>query len=200
MSYKGTTKKIPEIGHELSVGSIVEGSVRQAGNRVRITAQLIHADNQAHLWSEDYDRDLTDIFAVQGDIAQRVTNALRVKLAAAETLQVTERSTRDLDAYNLYLKGRYHLNKLTEADIRKSIEYYGQAIERDPGFASAYSALADSYIWLPWIADIPVKEVSSKAKAAVAKALELNGTLAEAHSFAGGIKAWFEWDWPGAES
>lgn len=201
MSYKGTAKKVPEIGRELSVGSILEGSVRKAGNKVRITAQLIHADTQAHLWSEDYDRDLTDIFAVQGDIAQRVADALRVKLGAAERQQLAKKGTDDPEAYALYLKGRYSIGKQTEEGIRTGIDYFEQAIAKDPAYALAYAGLGDSYLNLAFLVPtVRPREAYPKAAATASKALELDDTLAEAHSFLATCKGMFEWDWSGAEA
>ena len=128
MQYKKTEKGIAEIGHELGVGTILEGSVRKAGEHLRITAQLIDVASQAHLWSEDYDRDLTDVFAIQSDVAQHVAQALEITLEPAETRQLEKGGTADLEAYNAYLRGLYHFSTWSKEGLEKSIEYFERAI------------------------------------------------------------------------
>ena len=145
MQYKGTGKGVAEIGRELQVGTVLEGSVRKAGDRLRITAQLIDVASQAHLWSEEYDRDLTDVFAIQSDVAQQVAQALEITLQPTETRQLEKAGTADLEAYNAYLKGLYHFNTWSKEGLEKSIQYFQQAIARDPAFAKAYAAMAFAY-------------------------------------------------------
>ena len=132
MQYKETGKSIAEIGRELQVGTILEGSVRKAGDRLRITAQLIDVASQGHLWSQDYDRTLDDVFAIQSDVAQHVAQALQITLKPAETRQLAKAGTDDLEAYNAYLQGLYHYNTWSKEGLEKSIEYFEQAIARDP--------------------------------------------------------------------
>ncbi|MCI0526543.1 MAG: hypothetical protein L0Y56_03700, partial [Nitrospira sp.] len=199
MTYKGTSKKIDEIGRELEVGAVLEGSVRKVGNQLRITTQLINTQNQAHLWSEDYDRELKDVFVIQGDIAKRVAEALKVQLLAGEKQQIETKGTKNLEAYNLYLKGLYHWNKLTREDLEKSKAYFEQAIEKDPSYAQAYTGLAFSYKSLGFFGFLPAKEAYPKAKDAVIKALELDNTLAEAYTVLAQTRIESDWDWPGAE-
>jgi TolB-like protein/class 3 adenylate cyclase/Tfp pilus assembly protein PilF len=199
MKYKGKEKDIAEIGRELKVGTVLEGSVRKAENQVRITVQLINVQNQAHLWSQDYDRELKGIFTIQSNIAQRVAEALQVQLLAGEKQRIEKKGTENLEGYNLYLKGRYYLSKQTREGLKKSIEYFTQAIEKDPAYALAYAGIADSYTLLGLWTYLPIKEVAPKAKAAAQKSLELDATLAEAYTPLAVIKMLYDWDWPGAE-
>ena len=198
MKYKGTNQDIAEIGRALQVGTILEGSVRKAGNQVRITAQLIDVASQAHLWSEDYDRALQDIFAIQSDIARQVAEALQITLLANEQKQIEQQDTADLEAHNAYLKGLYFYNQGGVA-YDKSRTYFEEAIERDPGYALAYARLADVYVKLPFNSNMPSAEAYANARAAAEKALALNDALAEAHSALGSVKVLADWDWSGAE-
>ena len=205
-SYKGSKKKIGEIAGELNVGTVLEGSARTAGGKVRITAQLINATNDAHLWSEDYDREMKDIFAVQTDIAQQVANALAARLALVSGLTTLAEThaqefkgagTKDLDAYNAYLKGRFYANKGTVEDLRKSIPYFEDAIRRDPSYALAYAGLADAYGNLAGY-EGATAGLYTKVKSAALKALQLDESLAEAHTSIGIVKAFYDYDLPGA--
>jgi tetratricopeptide (TPR) repeat protein len=195
MKYKGTKEDIAEIGRALQVGTILEGSVRKAGNQVRITAQLIDVPSQAHLWSEDYDRSLADVFAIQSDIAKQVAEALQITLLAHEQTQIEHQRTANVEAHNLYLKGLYFDNQYP---LEKSRTYFEQAIEQDPNYAMAYARLADLYTKMV-ILNMPAEEGYAKARAAADKALELDDTLAEAHSALGSVKVFADWDWSGAE-
>jgi TolB-like protein/class 3 adenylate cyclase len=197
-SYKGSKKKIGEIANELSVGTVLEGSVRKAEHKVRITAQLINAGNEAHLWSEDYDRELKDIFVVQSDIAQRVADALAMRLGVARTQQTEVGETRDLEAYNAYLKGRFYYNKGSAEGLHQALQYYEEAIRRDTSFAVAYAALADTHEQLAGYEGASADRMP-KARAAALKALELDESVAEAHLALGVVKAFYDWDFPGAE-
>ena len=205
-SYKGSKKKIGEIAGELNVGTILEGSSRTAGGKVRISAQLINATNDAHLWSEEYDRELKDIFTVQTDIAQHVANALAARLAlvsavtpSPETLDQESKGagTKDLEAYNAYLKGRFYANKGTVEELRKAIPYFEDSIRRDPSYAMAYAGLADAYGNLAGYGG-ETAGLYSKVRSAALKALQLDESLAEAHTSIGIVKAFYDYDLPGA--
>ena len=196
-SYKGSKKKIGEIAGELNVGTVLEGSVRKAGGKVRVTAQLINATNDAHLWSEDYDRELKDIFTVQSDIALRVAGALARRLGNSATVQREAGGTSKIDAYNTYLLGRFHYNKGSPEGLHKAVEYYEEAISRDPSYAIAYAALADVHEQLAAF-DSDSAHRFPKAREAALKALDLDPSVAEAHSALGVEKAFYEFDWIGA--
>jgi adenylate cyclase len=185
MGYKGTAKKVKEIGKELEVGSVLEGSFRKSGNRVRITTQLIDVNTDAHVWTQSYDRDLDDVFAVQSDIAKQVADALRVRILTAEMERISKRPTENSKAYALYLRGRYHWNKRGIDDTKRAAEYFEQAVKEDPNFALGYVGLADSYelLFINWKIDPAANH--EKAKANLTKALELDPLLAEAHTTMG---------------
>ncbi len=199
MGYKGTTKKVEEIGRELSAGTVMEGSVRKAGNRLRVTVQLIDVQSQAHLWAQSYDRELDDIFSVQTDIAKRVAKALRIRILPVEERRIEKKPTEDIEAYALYLKGRYQWNKRTEEGLRAAIEFFQKAVEIDPRYALAYSGLSDSYAILAEWGHVPKTSGFPKAKEFSMKALEFDDGLAEAHaSFARALEL-HDWDWAGSE-
>jgi TolB-like protein/cytochrome c-type biogenesis protein CcmH/NrfG len=198
MTYKGKDKKLADIGRELNVGTILEGSVRKIGDKVRITAQLIDMPSEEHLWSQDYDRELRDVFAIQNDIAKRVTDALQVQLGAGEKQLLDRKGTENLDAYNAYLKGLYHMNKYTEEGFKTAIKHFGEAVEKDPGYAQAYAMTAFSYDNLGFFGFLPQKVAFSKGRAAITKALELDDTRPEAYAELGNIKV-YDYDWSGAE-
>jgi adenylate cyclase len=197
--YKGQSVDPREIGRELGVGSVLEGSVRKHGNRLRITAQLINATDGFHLWSEEYDRELEDVFAIQSDIATRVAQALQVQLLATERRRIEQQATKDLKAYQLYLRGRYFWNKRTNEGFRKAIEYFEQAITRDEDYALAYAGLADCYSLLHEYGHMSTTEAYPKAEAAAKRALEIDDTLAEAHTSLALVRMTYYWDWQGAE-
>lgn len=203
-SFRGKDADIREIGRKLNVGTLLEGSVRKAGDRVRITAQLVNVADGYHLWSERYDRDIgalccpEDIFAIQDEISLAIVGKLKVKLLEGEKTRLVKRHTDDLDAYNLYLKGRYFWNRRTEQSLKKSVEYFDQAIEKDPAYALAYAGLADSYVTLQDYTSVSPKVTLPKAKEAAHKALEIDSTLAEAHNSLAQVM-FREWDWEGAE-
>jgi adenylate cyclase len=197
-AFKGKEIDIREVGRKLGVATVLEGSVRKASNRVRITAQLISVDNGYHLWSETYDRELADVFAIQDEIARAIVDALKVKLAGGETQPLVIESTRNMEAYTLYLKGRFVFNKFTEPDLKVSHDLYEQALQLDPRFAQAQAGIADTWMQLAddWVAPT---EAYPKAKAAARRALELNPDLAEAHTAVGKVLGWFDWDFDSAE-
>ncbi len=185
MGYKGTTKKVEEIGKELKVGSVLEGSLRKAGNRIRVTTQLIEVARDRHLWSQNYDRDLDDLFAVQSDVAKQVADALRVKILTPEKERIEKKPTESATAYTSYLRGRYHWNKRGIEDIRRAAECFEQAVGEDPAFALGYVGLADSYELLSSNWGIDRESNHRKAESMVAKALEVDPELPEAHASKG---------------
>jgi tetratricopeptide (TPR) repeat protein len=177
------------------VEHILEGSVRKAGNRIRVTAQLINAADGYSLWSQRYDREMTDVFAIQDEICRGIVDKLRVELATGSAL--VKRHTENLDAYNLYLKAHYHLFKFTPESMARSKEYYEQAIAVDPHYALAWYGLAQFYYLLGFFEFMPLKAANSLSSQAVSKALELNEMLPEAHALMGVYRA-SDFDWEGA--
>ncbi len=201
MQYKGTLKDVATIGRELRVGTILEGSVRRADNHVRIGAQLIDVASQSYLWSQEYDRELTGVFGIQSDIATRVAQRLKVQLTAGEKRRIEDPGTENLEAYTLYLQGRYFRNQWNEAGMRQAIGYFEQAIARDPNFALAYAGLADAYLLLPFLSvTTRPLEVFPKALAAVDQALQHGEAIAQVHTTMASAKLWYAWDWVGAET
>lgn len=199
MRYKNTDKDIKEIGQELDVTTILEGSIRKEKDDIRVTAQLINVEDSFHLWSDIYDRKLESVFVIQSDIAERIANALQMRLSPEEKDQLDKKPTENLEAYNSYLKGRYFWNRRTSEGMKKAIEYYGQAIEEDPRYALAYSGIADSYSMLGIWSFLAPEEAFPKAEAAAMKAIELDDMLAEAHASLASVRAAYGWDWPEAE-
>jgi serine/threonine protein kinase/TolB-like protein/Tfp pilus assembly protein PilF len=199
MQYKGQRKPTPQIAKELNVDAIVEGSVQRSGNRVRISAQLIQAATDQHLWAETYDRDLRDVLALQSEVARTVAQQIKATLTPQEQTRLAATHPVNPGAHDAYLKGRYYLNKWTEEGFKKGIEYFQQAIDLDPTYAPAYAGLADGYSNIALWGLRPPKEGFPLAKAAARKALELDETLGEAHAALGQIKFSFDWDWSGAE-
>jgi TolB-like protein/DNA-binding winged helix-turn-helix (wHTH) protein/Tfp pilus assembly protein PilF len=202
MQYKDTHKDAREIGVELGVDFIVEGSVRREGDRVRITAQLVRTKDQTHIWANSYDRNLHDILTLQNDVSSAIATEIRMSLTAQPGARLASASPSDPDAYEAYLEGRYFWNKRSEAGYLKAIEYFNQAIARDPNYARAYAGLADAYALLGALplAEIPRSEAMAKAKAAALTALQLDDTLAEAHTSLAFVKMHYDWDWPGART
>jgi serine/threonine-protein kinase len=200
MQYKKTNKKITAIAEELGVGAILEGSVRRAGPRARIVVHLVDPKTEKHLWGETFDRQLTDIFEVQSEVAQQITGALSLALSPEEKQRVEKKATSDAEAYNLYLLGRYHMNKWSGADIQKAIEHFEEAIKKDPGYAVAYAGQADAYelLSIGFGSKAPV-EYLAQAKAMALKALEMDDTLAEAHTSLAYARWLGDLDWVGAE-
>jgi len=201
MRYKGSDKPLPEIARELNVEGIVEGSVMRAGNRVRITAQLIHAATDRHIWAKSYDRDVSDVLALQSEVARAIAEEVQAKLTPQERARLARARPVNPAAHEAYLKGRHHWARATEESVRKSIEYFAEAIAKDPNYAPAYAGLSDAYNQLanPILEIVPQGEIIPRVKAAATKALELDETLAEAHISLGRIKFYFDWDWVGAE-
>ncbi len=199
MAYKNSDRTLPQIASELNVDAVVEGSVMRAGDRVRITTQLIRADSDEHLWSDSYERDLEDVLALQREVAGAIADEIELKLAPAQA-QGGGRPV-DPEAFEGYLKGRHHWNKRTGADIRKSIEYFETAIALDPDWALAHSGLAQAYVLLaPFDPSERPRDSMPRARAAAERALELDDELAPAHTALAGVRMWYDWDWEGAEA
>jgi TolB-like protein/Tfp pilus assembly protein PilF len=200
MQYKATGKSVAEIGRELRVGTILEGSVRKDGDRLRITAQLVDVESQGHLWSQDYDRTLDDVFAIQSAVAESVAQALQITLKPSEKRQIAKTGTIDQEAYDLYLRGLFHYNTYTEQGFQTAIKYSERAIQRDPAFARAYALLAGSYEQLGFFGFLAPKAAYPKALQAVNESLALNSSLPEAYTVLGNIKIEYYYDWAAAES
>lgn len=195
MRYKGGTKSVAEVGQELHVRIVLEGSVRKSGTRIRMTVQLVDASTEERIWSDEYDRELEDVFAIQRDIAQRIAKALKVRIAK----DVRERGTRKLDAYALYLKGRLALGARTESSLKQAVGHFEQALILDSAYALAYTGLSDANAVLALLEFVPPHEAFPRAKAAAERALEIDPGLAEAHTSLGVVKFQYDWDWAGSE-
>jgi len=194
--YKGTKKTLPEIGIELNVDGVVEGTVVRSGERVRVDAQLIEVKTDRHLWASAYERNLGDIIALQSEVARAIANEVQVKLTSHEEAHLHRVESVDPQTYELYLKGRYFWNKRDEDSLRKSIDYFQQAIQRSPNYALAYAGLAEAYVVRP---DVAPQDSYSAAKTAARRALEIEDGLAEAHNALAASLFWYDWDWAGAE-
>jgi len=199
MYYKGKSVALPEIGRALNVNYVLEGTVRRAADKVRITAKLIQISDQRQVWADEYDRTLADIFAVQSEVAESVAKALSLELLPERREQLAKAPTADPEAHRLYLLGRYHWNKRTEDGFRTAITYFQRAIDKDPGYALAYVGLADTHTLLADWAFVGRDEARAVAKPAVQNAIRLDDTLGEAHATLGLVLNDLEWDWAGAE-
>lgn len=196
MRYKGTRKPLPEIAKELNVDGIVEGAVVQSAERVRVDVQLIQATTDRHVWAKTYERSLGDAVVLQSEVARAIANAIQVQLTPQEQARLGRTQSVDPGTYELYLKGRYFWNKRDEESLRKSIDYFQQAIQRSPNYALAYAGLADAYVVKR---DVTPQETYSAAKTAARRALEIDDGLAEAHNALAASLFWYDWDWAGAE-
>jgi len=197
--YKQHDRSISVIGRELSVTTVLEGSVRKAGNRLRITAQLISVKDCFHLWSGKFDRKMDDIFAIQDEISMAVVDKLKVKLLGEEKATLVKRYTKDQNAYNQYLKGRYFWNRRYEGGLQKGMKCFQQAIDNDPMYALAYSGLADCYSLLGLFSYLRPKDAYFQARNAAEKALEIDNTIGEAHASMAFICLYYDWNWVMAE-
>jgi serine/threonine protein kinase/Tfp pilus assembly protein PilF len=194
-SFKGKDVDIREIGRKLNVATVLEGSVRKAGNRLRITAQLINTEDGFHLWIERFNRELDDIFTIQDEISLAIVNSLKIKLIKSEKEAVVKRYTENIEAYNLYLQGRYLINKSTKDSLAQAIQYFEQAIALETDYAKAFAGISIAYIYLGWMYFLPAAEVFPKAKHFAVRALEIDETFAEAHTALANIKMFYEWEW-----
>ena len=201
MPYKRVRKPLPQIARELNVDAVVEGTVLRSGGQVRITAELIEAPADKHLWSETYDGDLRDTLTLQNKVARAIAEQIRINLSPQEQAALKHGNVVDPQAYEAYLKGRYFWSKRTGNDFEKAVEYFGQAIERDPNYAQAYSGLADTYALLgDWeYGVLAPREAFPRAKAAAIKALQLDDTLGEAHTSLAFCLDGFDWDLQSAD-
>jgi TolB-like protein len=200
MHYKRTQKPIDEIGRELGVDYILESSVRREANRVRITAQLIQVRDQTHLWAESYERELAGVLAIQSEVSERIARSLAVELLPAEQARLARPRLPNPEAYELYLKGRYHWNKRTAKDLLKATECFQAATAADPTYALAYAGLGDSYALYSFYGVLAPRESFPQARAAATRALEFDGTLVEALTTLAFVSFYYDWDWTAAET
>jgi serine/threonine protein kinase/tetratricopeptide (TPR) repeat protein len=198
--YKGKDADARTVGQALGVRAVLKGRVTQRGDELEISAELVDARDDSHIWGQQYSRKAADIFALQNDLAKDMTSMLRMRLTGEDEKRMAKSYTPNPEAYQDYLKGRYWWNKANEEGFKKGIEYFQQAIAKDPADAQAYAGLADSYALLAGFDLVPPKETYPRAKEAAQKALELDETLAEAHTSLATIKANYDWDWSGSES
>ena len=194
--FKSSPENLPEIAKQLGVAHILEGSVQKASDQVRVNVQLINAMTDAHLWADTYDRKLTDIFTVESEIAKTIADMLQAKLSGSEEAAMSKKPTANPEAYELYLQGRFFWNKRTAADLRKSIDYFNQAIAKDPDYALAYAALAQSWLILPAYSGGSPRECIPPAEAAISRALELDESSSDAHAARGMMLAGYQFDYP----
>jgi len=197
--FKGKPQSIRRIGEQLKVSTLLEGSVRKIGDKLRVSAQLVSAADGYCLWTQRFDREVKDVFEIQDEIAQTIAGMLKVRLGEDATRTIVERYTDNAEAYDLYLRGRFQWNKRSGEGLQKALEYFELALVEDPSYAPAYSGKADYHVAVAsWGLEAPVT-AWPKAKAAAARALELDDSLAEAHASMGTILMWYEWDWKRAE-
>jgi TolB-like protein/tRNA A-37 threonylcarbamoyl transferase component Bud32 len=199
MPYKSTVKDVREIGRELDVATILEGSVQKEGDNIRVNVQLVNVRDGSYLLGESYNRKLESIFAIQDEISRAIVNALRIELVAGQEYMLVKRYTQDPDAYNLYLEARLDWDKRTEDGLKKSIELFEKAADKDPNFALAYAGVADAYNLLASSSFLGPKEAYPRAREAAEKALDIDDTLAEGYISRAFVKANYDWDWIGAE-
>jgi TolB-like protein/DNA-binding winged helix-turn-helix (wHTH) protein/Tfp pilus assembly protein PilF len=200
MHFKGTRETLPQIGQELKVDAVVEGSAVRAGERIRITAQLIETQSDQHLWAKSYERNVQDVLALQDEVARDIAEEIRIKLTPHERTRLADARPVDPEAHDAYLRGRYFWNRRTEAELHKAKDYFEQAIAKDPGYAPAYSGLADTYFYLSYgWGHIPPREGMPLARAAALKAIELDESSAEGHTSLGNVKFLYDWDFPAAD-
>jgi TolB-like protein/Flp pilus assembly protein TadD len=203
MGYREDPPPAPEIAAQLGVDFILEGSARKAGERVRLTVQLIDAGRDVHLWADEYDRDLTagDLFEIQSDLALRITGALAAEISPEEKARIEEPPTLNLEAHDEYFRGRFEWNKRTPDGFSAAIQHFQRATELDPTFALAYAGLADAYVLMPiYLEDVDSRAIYGEAESAARTALALDPTLAEAHVSLAGVRVWAHYDWAGAET
>ncbi len=199
MAYKGKKKTLPQIALELDVEAVVEGTVARSGNRVRITAQLIRAASDRHLWAMQYERDLTDVLVLQAEVASAIANEVQVRLTPFERARLASARLVDPEAYDAYLRGRLHWNKRNEDGMKKGLELFEKSLSRDPSYALSYAGVAESYNMMAYWGVAAPHELSPKARGSAYKALEIDGNLAEAHAALGWTLFAYDWNWSEAE-
>jgi TolB-like protein/DNA-binding winged helix-turn-helix (wHTH) protein/Tfp pilus assembly protein PilF len=198
MHYKGSHQPLPEIARELNVEAVVEGSVIRSGDRVRITAQLLEARSDRHLWAKAYERDIREILPLQREVVDSILSEIQPKLKAQASATVNRTRQVDPEAYDDYLRGLYFWNKFTEPGMRRAVEYFEESVKKDPSYALGYAGLAHAYHELASFTG-PPRDFMPKSKDAAEKALQLDDTLADAHAARGRVNWIYDWDWPGAE-
>jgi TolB-like protein/Tfp pilus assembly protein PilF len=198
--YKGRGIDPQTVGRELNVRAVLTGRMMQSGGSLRIGTELVDVATGSQLWGAQYDRKPGDIFAIQDEISNEISDNLRLKLTRAEKKRLTKRQTDDDEAYRLYLKGRHHWNRWTEEGFYKAIEYFQQAVDKDPGYALAYAGLADSYVLLGWNSYLLPKDAFPKAKVAAMEALRLDPALGEAHTPFAAVLWLHDWQWQAAQT
>lgn len=199
IQYKGTHKSLPQIARELNVDGVVEGTALRVGGRVRIRTQLIYAPADRHIWAQAYERDFKDVLTMQAKLAQDIADEIRLKLTSQQQRSLTAARIIDPEAHEFYLKGRFFWNKRDPAGFTKAVDYFQQAIAKDPTYAQAYAGLADAYALSGGFSLVPVSDAMPKAKAAAERALQLDPHLAEAHASLGLISPFLNWNWAGAK-
>jgi eukaryotic-like serine/threonine-protein kinase len=199
MQYKGATKPLREIVRELHVDAVVEGSFARAGDRVRVTAQLIHGESDTHFWAKSYDATLGDVLNLQGEIASAIAGQIEAELTVDERSRLAARHAVAPKAYEAYLLGRYFLDSGSEEELKKALEQFTRALEIQNDYAAAHAGIASYYAILPFYSSLSPAEVFPRARAAAEKAVEIDEGLAEAHASLAYIRAYYEWDWPAAE-
>ncbi len=200
MAFKKRDQSLREIGSRLNASALLEGSVRRAGNRVRIVAQLVDAETDRHLWAETYDRQLTDVFEIQTDVALQIAAALKAALTPEDRSRIRQEPTTSMEAYQLYLQGRHCLLRYNEEGMQKAVTYFERAIDRDPGYALAHAGVAYALLELTITGGVSPEPAFHKARQSVEKALALDNTLADAHCMLGQIRMAWDYDWAGAEA
>jgi serine/threonine-protein kinase len=200
MRYKGTNKALPEIARELGADALIEGSVMRSGSRIRITAQLIYAPSDKHLWGESYERDLSDVMVLQSEVARAIAHEIKIKLTPQDQTRLATARPVNSEAYEFYLKGRYYWNKMSGPAVTRAAEYFSKAIALDGNYAPVYVGLADCYLRQADLGNLPPSEAYGRAKTATLRALEIDNELAEAHASLAVIRADYDWDWERAET
>ncbi|MFN2420516.1 MAG: hypothetical protein ABR527_03965 [Gemmatimonadota bacterium] len=198
MHYKETDKSLRDIARELGVATVLEGSVRREGNRVRVNAQLVDASTDAHLWSESYDREVESLFAIQSDVATSIARALEIELTSDERQRIERAPTSNQEAYQLYLRGRYFWNRRTFEDLDRALDLFQEAVAADPGFALAHVGIAETYLLLPQYGEYPREDGTQRAETAARQALTFDPTSGEAYATLGAV-AHERWQWERAD-
>jgi tetratricopeptide (TPR) repeat protein len=199
MRYKGTDKTLAEIARELNVDAVVEGSALRSGDRVRITTQLIDVERDQHLWAETYERNFQDLLVLQSEVAQAVAREIQVAVSPEERARLASARPVNPEAYEVYLKGVFHWQKLTPSDLDTALCYFELTLEKDPEYAPAHVGVARAWAGRRQMGFVPANEATPREREAVLKALELDESLAEAHHALAIHKTWGEWDWPSAQ-
>ena len=199
-AFKGKEVDIREVGEKLNASTVLEGSVRKSGRRLRITAQLINVEDGYHIWAGRFDKEMKDIFDIQEEISLTIVDHLKLKLLKGEKEKMLKRATEDHEAYDLYLKGRYFWYQRYQKGLQRGLQYFRKAIEKDPGYAMPHVGVADTFGIMGVFGFMPPRQAFSQAKAAATRALQIDPEVAEAYASLGWIATWYDWDWPAAES